>query len=116
MHCSARSRASPPRSTARCGTRRKLVGIRGMQFKETLRKRRIVVPAKAGTTFEKTKIGPPPSRGRPLQSFSSACLLALLLAAGCAGTPEEESIVWSDRLARSLELRSEEHTSELQSQ
>ena len=34
---------------------------------------------------------------------SSACFLSLLLAAGCAGTPEEESIVWSDRLARSLE-------------
>jgi hypothetical protein len=33
---------------------------------------------------------------------SSACVFSLLLAAGCAGTPEE-SIVWSDRLARSLE-------------
>jgi len=34
---------------------------------------------------------------------SSACFLSLLLAAGCAGTPEDQSIVWSDRLARSLE-------------
>ncbi len=34
---------------------------------------------------------------------SSAWVLSVLLAAGCAGTPDEEPIVWSERLARSLE-------------
>src|SRR5688572_31247091 len=58
MRCSALSRDSPPRWTARCVTE-----IRVMR--------------------------------------SSACLLAIVLVAGCASIPEE-SLVWSAELARSL--------------
>ncbi|HWV90916.1 MAG TPA: hypothetical protein VNZ59_12600, partial [Burkholderiales bacterium] len=34
---------------------------------------------------------------------SSACLLSVLLAAGCAGTPDEDSLVWSDGVVRTLQ-------------
>jgi MSHA pilin protein MshD len=47
-----------------------------MSAKETLKKRRSVVPATAGTQFFKNKIGPPPSRGNvTLECLSRGRLL-----------------------------------------